>query len=153
MSIFDKMFGSGATAAAAAPAAVDRFTELKGKYASVMHTIEQQGVQVLNLHVEDNKLVIRGVAPNEATANQVWDQIKLTDANWANDVNADISVSEKKPETVPYTVKAGDSLWRIAKNELGDGQEYMKIFYANRDKLETPNSVFHPGDILQVPKS
>lgn len=52
-----------------------------------------------------------------------------------------------------YTVKSGDSLWKIAKNHYGDGNEYMKIFYANRDKLQTPESVIHPGDTLNLPKN
>ena len=152
MSFFDKMFGSGATAAAAAPDGEARFNELKGKYSSVLTAIDKEGVQLWNLHVQDNKLYIRGTAPTEAGLNAVWDKIKEVNQNWAEDITAELNVSDQATNTVPYTVKAGDSLWRIAKNELGDGQEYMKIFYANRDKLETPNSVFHPGDVLNIPK-
>jgi nucleoid-associated protein YgaU len=83
----------------------------------------------------------------------VWDQIKLVDPNYG-DLSADISVdaSQGQGATETYTVKGGDSLWRIAQNKLGDGNRYMEIFYANRDKLDTPNSVIHPGDELKIPQ-
>ena len=156
MGLFDKMFGSGATAAQAAPDANKRFEDLKAKYQTVLNVIDQKGVRVQNLHVENDKLFIRGVAPSEEAKNQVWDQIKLVDANYG-DLTADISVAESAgqdtSEVETYTVKGGDSLWKIAKNHYGDGNEYMKIFYANRDKMQSPDSVIHPGDVLNLPKN
>jgi nucleoid-associated protein YgaU len=158
MGLFDKMFGSGAAAAQAAPDANQRFENLKTKYISVLNIMDQKGVQLQNLHVENDKLFIRGISPSEEVNNQVWDQIKLVDPSYS-DLTADLSVSESAPKSADrsevdtYTVKSGDSLWKIAKNHLGDGNEYMKVFYANRDKLETPDSVIHPGDVLNIPKS
>ncbi|HDS0922402.1 TPA: LysM peptidoglycan-binding domain-containing protein [Stenotrophomonas maltophilia] len=49
-----------------------------------------------------------------------------------------------------YTVKAGDSLSKIAKNELGDGNAWKKIFEANRDVLDDPDKIF-PGQTLKLP--
>lgn len=157
MGLFDKMFGSGAAAAQAAPDANQRFEDLKNKYRTVLNVIDQKGVRLQNLHVENDKLFIRGVAPSEEVKNEVWDQIKLADPNYG-DLTADISVNEgvendEKNEVETYTVKSGDSLWKIAKNHYGDGNEYMKIFYANRDKMESPESVIHPGDTLNLPKA
>jgi nucleoid-associated protein YgaU len=158
MGLFDKMFGSGATAAQAAPDANQRFEELKDKYRSVLNSIDQKGVRLQNLHVQDNKLFIRGVSPSEQTSNEVWDQIKLVDPNYS-DITVELSVDENAShqaaggEAESYTVKGGDSLWKIAKNHYGDGNEYMKIFYANRDKMDSPDSVIHPGDVLNIPKS
>jgi hypothetical protein len=40
-----------------------RFAQLKQKYASVLNLIQQKGVQLSHLHVQDNKLVIQGTAP------------------------------------------------------------------------------------------
>lgn len=155
MGLFDKMFGSGAAAAQAAPDANKRFEDLKHKYQTVLSFIDQKGVRLQNLHVQDDKLFIRGVAPSEDVKNEVWDQIKLVDANYG-DLTADITADEsndQKNEVETYTVKGGDSLWKIAKNHYGDGNEYMKVFYANRDKLQTPESVIHPGDTLNLPKA
>ena len=158
MGLFDKMFGSGAAAAQAAPDANQRFEDLKNKYRSVLSFIDQKGVRLQNLHVDNDKLFIRGVAPSEEVSNQVWDQIKLVDPSYP-DITVELAVDESTAKQMPqeqvetYTVKGGDSLWKIAKNHYGDGNEYMKIFYANRDKMDSPDSVIHPGDVLNLPKN
>lgn len=162
MGLFDKMFGSGAAAAQQAPDANQRFEDLKNKYRSVLNFIDQHGVRLQNLHVQDDKLFIRGVSPSDEVSNQVWDQIKLVDPNYP-DITVEFTVdqsqeqkggdwSQQQEQVETYTVKSGDSLWKIAKNHYGDGNEYMKIFYANRDKMESPDSVIHPGDVLNIPK-
>ena len=147
---FSQMFGTGA---AAAKGSEDKFGPLKQKYQTVLNTLDQEGARLQNLHVEGDKLVIRAVAPSEEAKNKAWDQIKLIDPNYG-DLSADISVdnSQGQGATETYTVKAGDSLWRIAQNKLGDGNRYMEIFYANRDKLDSPQSVIHPGDELKIPQ-
>lgn len=150
MGIFDQMFGAGA---AAAVGNESQFNQLKQKYQTVLNALDQQGARVKNLHVENGKLVIIAVAPSEDAKNAVWDQIKLVDQNYS-DLQADITVDESQGGggTETYTVKAGDSLWKIAQQQLGDGNRYMEIFYANRDKLDSPQSVIHPGDELNIPK-
>ena len=150
MGLFDQMFGAGA---AAAKTNEDQFGPLKDKYHSVLETLDQQGGRVQNLHVENGKLVIIAVAPSEDAKNKVWDQIKAVDSDYG-DLSADITVDDSQGQaaTETYTVKAGDSLWRIADNKLGNGNRYMEIFYANRDKLDTPQSVIHPGDELNIPQ-
>ena len=155
MGLFDKMFGSGAAAAEAqlGGGQGNRFEDLKNKYRTVLNFVDQKGVRLQNLHVENDKLFIRGVAPSEEVKNEVWEQIKLVDAE-AGDLTADFSVEEQNQQKGirTYTVKGGDSLWKIAKNHYGDGNEYMKVFYANRDKMDSPDSVIHPGDVLNVPE-
>ena len=146
---FSQMFGTGA---AAAKGSEDKFAPLKQKYQSVLNTLDHEGARLHNLHVEGDKLVVRATAPSEEAKNRVWDQIKLVDPNYG-DLAADIQVEEQREEKhETYTVKPGDSLWRIAQNHLGDGNRYMEVFYANRDKLDTPQSVIHPGDVLNVPE-
>ncbi|HKS28415.1 MAG TPA: LysM peptidoglycan-binding domain-containing protein [Pyrinomonadaceae bacterium] len=158
MGLFDKMFGSGAAAAQAAPDSNQRFEDLKNKYRSVLSFIDQNGVRLQNLHVDNDKLFIRGTSPSDEVSNKVWDQIKLVDPNY-QDITVELSVDQSlqqgghEGDTETYTVKAGDSLWKIAKNHFGDGNEYMKIFYANRDKMQSPDSVIHPGDVLNLPKN
>jgi nucleoid-associated protein YgaU len=153
MGLFDKIEGMFGTGAAAAKGQEDKFGPLKQKYQSVLNALDQQGAHVKNLHIEDGKLRLVAVAPSEEAKNKVWDQIKLVDPNYG-DLSADISVDEQHGQgpTETYTVKAGDSLWRIAQNHLGNGNRYMEIFYANRDKLDSPQSVIHPGDELKIPQ-
>ena len=50
-----------------------------------------------------------------------------------------------------YTVKAGDTLGKIAKEMLGDSKKYMMIFEANRDVLDDPDHI-EPGQVLKMPE-
>jgi nucleoid-associated protein YgaU len=49
-----------------------------------------------------------------------------------------------------YTVVAGDSLSKIAKKLYGDGNQWKKIFEANRDTVKNPDLI-HPGQVLKIP--
>src|SRR5688572_2161647 len=161
MGLFDKMSGRGATAAEGQADAQKRFNELKTKYQSVLNTIEREDVRLVNLHFEANKLFIRGSAPSEEVKNKIWEQIKLVDANNANDLTADITVDAGRAAAAAagggageggqrYTVKAGDTLSKISKQFYGDANEYMRIFYANKDTLKDPDKI-QVGQELNVP--
>jgi nucleoid-associated protein YgaU len=160
MGLFDKMFGSGAGNAQDANSQ-QRFNELKSKYQSVLNLIEQQQVQLQNLHVQDNKLFIKGTAPSDNARNAVWDQIKLVDPNYNQDLTADITVDASRAIGAAagggqgqagqtYEVKPGDNLSKISKQFYGDPNEYMRIFYANADKLRDPDKI-QVGQKLIIP--
>jgi nucleoid-associated protein YgaU len=51
-----------------------------------------------------------------------------------------------------YTVKAGDTLSRVSKQFYGNPNAYMRIFYANRDKLRDPDKI-QLGQELTIPKA
>lgn len=158
MGLFDKMFGHGAAAATQEPNAEARFTELKKKYETVLTTADQQHVQFQNLHVEDNKLFIKGTAPTEDAKNKFWDQVKLVSPT-QDDITADISVDSSRAQGAAvgggssdqtYTVKSGDTLSKISEQLYGDSSEYMTIFYANRNTLNDPNKI-QVGQQLTIP--
>lgn len=48
-----------------------------------------------------------------------------------------------------YTVKEGDSIWTIAKSQLGSGAEYQKILDANGLK---EGDTLSPGTIIKIPQ-
>jgi nucleoid-associated protein YgaU len=159
MGLFDKMFGRGATEAQQQPNAQQRFDELRQKYQSVLTTADQQHIQFHHLHVQDNKLYIKGTAPSEEAKNKFWDQIKLVNPT-ADDITTDISVEASRAQAATvgggsqnaqtYTVKSGDTLSKISKQFYGDANEYMQIFYANRDKLNDPDKI-QVGQELKIP--
>lgn len=167
MGLFDKMFGSGANQAQDANSQ-RRFQELKQKYEPVLRTIDQQQIQLQNLHVQDNKLFLRGTAPSEQAKNNVWNQIKSVNPQY-DDITADITVAQPSAQAQSaaagagssqttsgggriesYVVREGDTLSKISQRFYGDAHEFMRIFYANRDKLNDPDKI-KAGETLKVP--
>jgi nucleoid-associated protein YgaU len=140
MGLFDKMFGASASESEQQQGAQQRFNELKQKYQSVL---------------------IRGVAPSEDAKNKFWDQIKLVNPN-ADDVTAEISIDSSRAMGAVagaggqaeggqiYEIKSGDTLSKISKQFYGNANEYMRIFYANRDKLSDPDKI-QAGQKLIIP--
>ena len=51
-----------------------------------------------------------------------------------------------------YTVKSGDTLWKISKQAYGNGSLYMTIFNANKGKLANPDRL-SVGMVLTIPKN
>jgi nucleoid-associated protein YgaU len=103
---------------------------------------------------KDGKLQFNGTVSSEAEKNAIWDALK-TVPDWRNEVVADIKVSPKAADAPPtsmktYTVKAGDTLSKIARDYLGDANEYMRIFNANKDQLSDPDKI-KPGQVLKIP--
>jgi len=107
----------------------------------------------------DGKLHIHGTVNSEDEKNQIWNAIK-TIPDWRDDVVADIKASGAAPDAsaasggrpASYTVKPGDTLSKIAKHVLGDGNAYMEIFNLNRDQLSDPDRI-QPGQVLKIPQA
>lgn len=133
---------------------MDRLEALKQKYASVMQLIARGGVRLDHLHLQDDKLYMQGAVCSDAVKNDVWNQIKAVDAS-ASDITCDLSIDASLPAPPPqetvYTVKSGDSLWKIADKFYGKGHLFKRIIEANPGKLVDENSVIHPGDQLKIP--
>jgi nucleoid-associated protein YgaU len=49
-----------------------------------------------------------------------------------------------------YTVKAGDTLSKIAQALTGDLNNWKAIYEANKDTIKDPN-VIRPGQVLRIP--
>jgi nucleoid-associated protein YgaU len=108
-----------------------------------------------NAEERDGKLYFKGTVATEAEKNELWNAIK-TIPTWQNDVIADIQVTGGPAAAAPaaaaktYTVKAGDTLSKIAKDHLGNANAYMKIFEINKDQLADPDKI-KPGQVLHLP--
>jgi LysM repeat protein len=137
---------------------MDRFEELKSKYTSVLRLIEQKGLRMHNLHLQDDKLFIKASAGTHDLKNEIWSQIKLVDPTFGDltcDIGIDPSMAPPKPavpEAKTYTVQPGDTLSKIAKDFLGNANAYMKIFEANKDQLSDPNKI-RVGQVLKIPNA
>lgn len=60
--------------------------------------------------------------------------------------------SGESPNATTYTVQPGDTLWKISENQYGDGSQYMKIFEANSELLDSPDQIY-PGQELVIPEA
>lgn len=49
-----------------------------------------------------------------------------------------------------YTVVSGDSLWKIASKQLGNGNRWTEIYDLNKDTVKSPSVIF-VGQILKMP--
>ena len=49
-----------------------------------------------------------------------------------------------------YTVVSGDSLWKIASKQLGNGSRWTEIYDLNKDTVKSPSVIF-VGQILKMP--
>ena len=138
-----------------------RLEQLKQKYASVLNMMQQSGVRLAHVHIQDEKLFIQGEAPSTDVKNRVWDQIKMVDPNYS-DLTADITVSAGRAASADtgsaagggmqtYTVKSGDTLSKISQQFYGTPGQYRKIFEANQDQLKDPDKI-QPGQVLKIPK-
>jgi nucleoid-associated protein YgaU len=65
----------------------------------------------------------------------------LADSEDTRESAADTRSENQPSATATYTVKEGDSLYRIAQNLLGDGDRYDEIFKANQDKLSSAGDI------------
>jgi nucleoid-associated protein YgaU len=107
---------------------------------------------------QNGKLHFKGTVNSQEDANKIWDAIK-TIPDWQKEIEADIKVNPAAQKGTgtsshtsgkTYTVKAGDTLSKIAKEQLGDANAYHEIFNANRDQLTDPDKI-KPGQVLKIP--
>jgi len=114
----------------------------------------------------NGKLHFHGTVQTQDEANKIWDAIK-TVPTWRNDIIADIKAlnpnsagaaaaagggsAAASAAANTYTVKAGDTLSKIAQETLGSASAYPQIFEANRDQLSDPDKI-KPGQVLKIPQ-
>lgn len=113
--------------------------------------IEQNnpGINNLEITVKDGVANIKG----EADDPSAFEKVILMAGNTLgiSEVRADELVTP--PQTVEvkfYEIIKGDSLWKIAQNFYGDGNQHPKIFAANREVIKDPDLIF-PGQKIRIP--
>lgn len=56
-----------------------------------------------------------------------------------------------QPPVRIVTVQPGATLWAIARDRYGEGQLYLQVFEANKDKIRDPDLIY-PGQVFAVPE-
>src|SRR5688572_10740989 len=138
---------------------------LRDKYNHAIQTAKQIRFDG-SAEERDGKLYFNGTVNSEDEKNQIWNALK-TIPDWQKDVVADIKVRSSATRTAThqtadpagshgagattYTVQQGDTLSAIAKRFLGNPNDYMEIFNANKDQLTDPDMI-KPGQVLKIPQ-
>lgn len=69
--------------------------------------------------------------------------------------NAYVKASRVKGDNAPsvktYTVKKGDSLWKISASLLGNGSKWKEIYKANKKVIGGNPNLIKPGQVLTIP--
>ena len=164
MGLFDSirgMFGRGSEEAKRQPDAEQRFQELKQKYMPALDLADQLDIQFHNLHMQGDQLFVRATAPSEAARDRFWQEIRRINPS-ESDITTEVTLDQSRAMGAAaggrssqtgyrtYTVQPGDTLSKISRQFYGEADEYMRIFYANRDQLNDPDKI-QVGQQLVIP--
>lgn len=60
------------------------------------------------------------------------------------------TIAQNNTTVRAITVQPGSTLWAIAHERYGDGQLYVRLFEANRERIRNPNLIY-PGQVFDIP--
>ena len=132
-----KIFGSSEAKAASAE---DLKKELAG------HGLPSD----VTVSVDGDKVKVSGQAMSQEQAEKII--LALGNTTGVAQVDSDLIVEKEAPAAVFYTVKKGDTLWKIAEEHYGKGQgaKYTEIVKANTPPVKNPDLI-QPGWVLRIP--
>ena len=118
---------------------------------AVISALSGAPISNLEVLVADAEVTVRGDVASASDKAVVLDRVQGVDG--ISKIVAGINVAEEanahSGET--YTVKPGDSMWAIAQQYLGNGNDWMKIYEANKDLIGATPELIHPGYVLKIP--
>lgn len=107
------------------------------------------GIEKPKVKFDDGVATVYGTAPNQKVKENTI--LAIGNCEGVEAVDDRMEVVEAAPEAVFYTVKKGDTLGAIAKEQLGAAGRYTEIFEANQPMLKDPNLIY-PGQVLRIPQ-
>lgn len=136
-SVGKKLVGSSEAQAAPAPA--------------LTQEVASHGFNTSDLQIQSsgNTVKLGGTVKSQEEA----ERIILALGNTVGVSQVDTSqliVNAEAPQARMYTVKKGDTLWKIAEVHYGKGADYPKIVAANNPPIVNPDLI-QPGWVLRIP--
>lgn len=113
------------------------------------------GTDKVQIEVDGDKAIVKG----EVADQSVFEKAVIAVGNTlgvskveAGELKVAAADAAEAKEPRFYTVKKGDSLWKIAIAMYGKGKgpKYTVIFEANKPMLKDPDLIY-PGQVLRIP--
>jgi nucleoid-associated protein YgaU len=144
MGLFSFIKEAGSKIFGSSPAKAATSEELQKELAS--HGLPA-GVAVT---VDGDKVKVSGNAVSTEEAEKII--LALGNTTGVASVESELIVNKETPAAVFYTVKKGDTLWKIAEVHYGKGQgaKYTEIVKANTPPVKDPDLIL-PGWVLRIP--
>lgn len=105
-------------------------------------------IQGLRVTFRNGTATLEGEAESQAVRENT--RIAIGNTEGVERVDDRMTVKTPAPESTFHTVKAGDTLSKIAKQYYGNAGRYPVIFEANRPMLSDPDRIY-PGQVLRIP--
>ncbi|WP_269900505.1 peptidoglycan-binding protein LysM [Paenalcaligenes faecalis] len=146
MSVFSFLKNVGAKIMGSSDTTAATSDELKKELAK--HNLDAEGIEV---SVEGDKVTVTGPAASTEQAEKIV--LALGNTMGVSAVENKLDVAQPATEARMYTVKSGDTLWKIAEEMYGksNGAKYNVIFEANTPMLSHPDKIY-PGQVLRIPE-
>ncbi|MFV1988764.1 MAG: peptidoglycan-binding protein LysM [Gemmatimonadota bacterium] len=131
-------------------AAVTEYVEESVKANALWNLVTDLGLEVEDLRVsfDDGVATVTGTAASKEVAEKVV--LAVGNTQGVAQVDDMLAYHNPQPESVFYTVVAGDSLSKIALAQYGNAMKYPEIFEANKPMLTDPDLIY-PGQVLRIP--
>jgi len=106
------------------------------------------GTDNVTVEVEGDKVIMKGQVDDQSVFEKAV--VAVGNTLGISQVETQVDVPDAK-DPVFHTVKKGDTLWAIAKDQYGNGSKYNAIFEANKPMLSHPDKIY-PGQVLRIPE-
>ena len=118
----------------------------------VAQALQSSGVSVSNLKVKDvgGITAVYGTVVSDEVKRKAELAIEARLGKISNHIDVQGGAGDITLGSRTYTVKAGDSLSKIAKEVYGDANAWKKIHQANTDRIKDPDKI-QPGWTLNIP--
>lgn len=144
----EKLFGHEAAAAEVSPEEKTRLNQIAAQaiYDHILSlNLKWSGLMVSYL---SGQVTITGSTPDQENREKII--LAAGNVLGVEHVDDQLTVEAASAEPRFYTVVKGDTLWKIAASQYGNGAKYPAIFEANKPMLSDPDKIY-PGQNLRIP--
>ncbi len=144
----EKLFGNKEEAPEMSPEEKTQRNQVAAQ--AIYDRIVALGLPCTNLGVSfmSGQVSITGNVPDQENREKII--LAAGNVQGVDHVDDQLVVAAPTAEPRFYTVVAGDTLWKIAASQYGNGSKYPAIFEANKPMLSDPDKIY-PGQNLRIP--